>query len=79
MNNGAGSARRSKSAKRASGQPRLAAVHAEGRSREEIFDAINAAKLTARGARILLWFNTKDVPMGGTTKRNGSPVFEEGG
>ena len=56
----------------------LAAVHAEGRSREEIFDAIKRRETYGTsGPRILLWFNTKDgVPMGGTTKRNGSPIFE---
>lgn len=56
----------------------LAAVHAEGRSREEIFDAIKRRETYGTsGARILLWFNTKDgVPMGGTTKRASAPMFE---
>ncbi len=56
----------------------LAAVHAEGRTREEIFEAIKRRETYGTsGPRILLWFNTKDgVPMGGTTKRSGSPIFE---
>ncbi len=56
----------------------LAAVHSEGRSREEIFDAIKRRETYGTsGARILLWFNTKKgVPMGGTTKQSRSPVFE---
>ena len=56
----------------------LAAVHAEGRSREQVFAAIKRRETYGTsGARILLWFNTKDgVPMGGTTKKARSPVFE---
>ena len=56
----------------------LAAVHSEGRTREEIFDAIKRRETYGTsGARILLWFNTKNgVPMGGTTKQSRSPVFE---
>lgn len=56
----------------------LAAVHSEGRTREEIFDAMKRRETYGTsGARILLWFNTKDgVPMGSTTKSGKSPVFE---
>jgi hypothetical protein len=56
----------------------LAAVHSEGRSREEVFAAIKRRETYGTsGARILLWFNTKDgVPMGSTTKQQQSPVFE---
>ena len=56
----------------------LAAVHSEGRTREEIFAAMKRRETYGTsGARILLWFNTKDgTPMGGTTKTGKSPVFE---
>ena len=56
----------------------LAAVHAEGRTREEIFAAMKRRETYGTsGARILLWFNTKDgTPMGGTTRESQSPVFE---
>ena len=56
----------------------LAAVHSEGRSREEIFAAMKARETYGTsGARILLWFNTKDgIKMGSTTKATKSPVFE---
>lgn len=56
----------------------LAAVHSEGRTREEIFAAMKRRETYGTsGARILLWFNTKDgTPMGSTTKADTSPVFE---
>lgn len=56
----------------------LAAVHAEGRSREEIFAAMKRRETYGTsGARILLWFNTKDgTQMGSTTRTDRSPVFE---
>ena len=56
----------------------LAAVHSEGRTREEIFAAMKRRETYGTsGARILLWFNTKDgTPMGGTTSATRSPVFE---
>ena len=56
----------------------LAAVHSEGRTREQIFAAIKSKETYGTsGARILLWFNTKDgVPMGSTTKQSRSPIFE---
>ena len=56
----------------------LAAVHSEGRTREEIFAAMKRRETYGTsGARILLWFNTKDgTPMGSTTKTAKSPVFE---
>lgn len=56
----------------------LAAVHAEGRSRTEIFDAMRRRETYGTsGARILLWFNTKDgIPMGTSTEADTSPTFE---
>ena len=56
----------------------LAAVHTLGRSREEIFAAMKRRETYGTsGARILLWFNTKDgTPMGSTVKARRSPVFE---
>ncbi len=56
----------------------LAAVHSEGRSREEIFAAMERRETYGTsGARILLWFNTNDgVMMGSTTQRTQSPNFE---
>jgi len=56
----------------------LAAVHAQGRSREEIFAAMKARETYGTsGARILLWFNTQDgTQMGSTTQASKSPVFE---
>ena len=56
----------------------LAAVHSEGRSREEIFAAMKRRETYGTsGARILLWFNTKDgTRMGGTSTTDSSPVFE---
>ena len=49
----------------------------QGRTRE-IFAAMKRRETYGTsGARILLWFNTKDgTPMGGTTSATRSPVFE---
>lgn len=56
----------------------LAAVHSAGRSREQIFSALeNRETYGTSGARILLWFNTKSgEPMGSTVSRKTAPVFE---
>lgn len=56
----------------------LAAVHAAGRSREEIYDAmVRRETYGTSGARILLWFNTKSGdPMGSTVEAKNSPEFE---
>ena len=56
----------------------LAAVHSAGRSREAIFSALeNRETYGTSGARILLWFNTKNgAPMGSTVKRKTAPIFE---
>ncbi len=56
----------------------LAAVHSNGRTREEIFAALKRRETYGTsGPRILLWFNTKSgTPMGGTVKASTSPVFE---
>ena len=56
----------------------LAAVHADGRGRNEIFDALERRETYATsGARILLWFNTRQgAPMGSTVQAEQSPVFE---
>lgn len=64
----------------------LAAVHTEGRTREEIYAALERREVYATsGPRILLWFDlvnapdgrgVKDVPMGGETVMAGAPHFK---
>ena len=60
----------------------LAAVHADGRSRKEIWDALKRKEIYGTsGDRILLWFNLlnadgPDVPMGGVTVMQRAPRFE---
>jgi hypothetical protein len=60
----------------------LAAVHAQGRSREAIFDALQRREVYATsGQKILLWFNAVDkagvkTPMGGRTAAATAPTFE---
>lgn len=60
----------------------LAAVHAEGRSREAIWDGMSRRETYATsGQKILLWFNAvsksgERVPMGGRMAASQSPVFE---
>ena len=56
----------------------LAAVHAAGRNRDEIFDALERRETYGTsGARILLWFNTSEgAPMGSTIHASDSPTFE---
>ncbi len=63
----------------------LAAVHSEGRTREQIFAALERREVYATsGPRILLWFDlvnapdgrtVKVVPMGGETAMAGAPRF----
>jgi hypothetical protein len=55
----------------------LAAVHSAGRSREEIYDAMQRRETYGTsGARILLWFNTKDgTPMGARISASEAPEF----
>ena len=58
----------------------LAAVHTEGRSRSEIWDAMKRKETYATsGPRILLWFNKIDgetpVPMGAKTAAGSEPAF----
>lgn len=60
----------------------LAAVHTEGRTREQIFEAMERREVYATsGPRILLWFelmngaDSKVVPMGGETTLNTAPRF----
>lgn len=58
----------------------LAAVHTEGRSRSEIWDAMKRRETYATsGPRILLWFDKTDsdvaVPMGGMTDAGSEPRF----
>jgi Protein of unknown function (DUF3604) len=60
----------------------LAAVHAEGRSREQIFAALERREVYATsGQKILLWFNAIDaagakIPMGGRMAAAAAPTFE---
>lgn len=55
----------------------LAAVHADGRSREEIYAALQRRETYGTsGARILLWFNTEaGTPMGSRVAASRSPQF----
>ena len=55
----------------------LAAVHADGRSREEIYAALRRRETYGTsGARILLWFNTEaGTPMGSRVAASRSPQF----
>jgi hypothetical protein len=65
----------------------LAAVHAAGRSRDAVWNALSSKEVYATsGDRILLWFNLLNapgraggvtaVPMGGEAKVEGAPRFE---
>jgi hypothetical protein len=56
----------------------LAAVHSQGRSRDEIYAAMQRRETYGTsGARMLLWFNTKQgAPMGSTVQATTSPEFE---
>ncbi len=65
----------------------LAAVHAEGRSRDAIWDALQRKEVYGTsGDRILLWFHLLNasqpdgslgaVPMGGEARMTGTPRFE---
>jgi len=65
----------------------LAAVHSEGRTREEIWDALRRKEVYGTsGDRILLWFHLLNasredgsvvaVPMGGEVRMSGTPRFE---
>lgn len=58
----------------------LVAVHAEGRSREAIWEALQRREVYATsGDRILLWFDAEldgaEVAMGGAVSASRSPVF----
>ena len=59
----------------------LAAVHSDGRSKEEIWDALKRKETYATsGTRILLWFNMisgdKKIPMGSSVEMYAVPEFE---
>ena len=62
----------------------LAAVHAEDRSREAIWDAFQRREIYATsGPRILLWFDLlngndrrETIPMGGNSTQTQNPTFE---
>ncbi len=60
----------------------LAAVHSDGRSRQEIWDAFKRKETFATsGPRMLLWFNRidangADVPMGATVESSQSGTFK---
>ena len=59
----------------------LAVVHANGRSRTQIWQALERREVYGTsGDRILLWFNllnaAEPVPMGGATRMERTPLFE---
>jgi hypothetical protein len=59
----------------------LAAVHSEGRSKEQIWNAFKRHETYATsGPRILLWFNmlkgNEKIPMGAVSEQNNNPTFE---
>ncbi len=59
----------------------LAAVHSEGRSKQEIWEAMKRRETYATsGPRILLWFNLVNsglnLPMGSVVEMHDTPVFE---
>ena len=61
----------------------LAAVHSEGRNRDEIWDAMQRKEVYGTsGPRILLWFDllnapgNKPLPMGGIAQLDESPIFQ---
>ena len=65
----------------------LAAVHSEGRSREQIWEALRRKEVYGTsGDQILLWFHLLNaenpdgtlaaVPMGGEARMTGTPRFE---